>query len=88
MISKSRMADLVKDIDPNIYMEEDVEEILLSYVDEFVDRVLNDASMIAKHRHMNIIEVKDVQQYISKYNFLVLFLQNFKMVLFYFRSKL
>lgn len=61
------MADLIRDIDPNIHMEDEVEEILLSYVDEFVDRVLNGASIIAKHRHVNNIEVKDVQQFISKY---------------------
>jgi len=66
MISKSRMADLVRDIDPNLSMEDDVEEILLSYVDEFVDRVLNGASMIARHRKVNVIEVKDVQQYLNR----------------------
>lgn len=61
------MADLIRDIDPNIYLEEDVEEILLGYVDDFVDRVINGASMIAKHRHVKNIEVKDVQMFISKY---------------------
>lgn len=59
------MSDLVRDIDPNIYVDDDVEEILLSYVDDFVDRVLNGASLIAKHRHNQNIEVKDVQQFIS-----------------------
>lgn len=59
------MADLIRDIDPNINMEEEVEEILLGYVDEFIDRVLNGASLIAKHRGVNNIEVKDVQQFIS-----------------------
>ncbi|XP_022910424.1 transcription initiation factor TFIID subunit 12 [Onthophagus taurus] len=66
VLTKTRMADLVRDIDPNIYMEDEVEEILLSYVDEFVDRVLNGASLIAKHRHVNNIEVKDIQQFISR----------------------
>lgn len=67
VLSKTRMSDLVRDIDPNIYMEDEVEEILLTYVDEFVDRVLNGASLIAKHRHVNTIEVKDVQQFVSMY---------------------
>lgn len=69
------MADLVRDIDPNIHMEDEVEEILLSYVDEFVDRVLNGASIIAKHRHVNNIEVKDVQQFISMHRMFCLKLQ-------------
>ncbi|KAK9680554.1 Transcription initiation factor TFIID subunit A [Popillia japonica] len=60
------MADLIRDIDPNIHMEDEVEEILLSYIDEFVDRVLNGASIIAKHRHVSNIEVKDVQQFINR----------------------
>lgn len=68
------MADLIRDIDPNIYMEDEVEEILLGYVDEFVDRVLNGASKIAKHRHVNNIEVKDVQQFISKCFIIITFL--------------
>ncbi|KAI4465038.1 transcription initiation factor tfiid subunit 12 [Holotrichia oblita] len=66
VLTKTRMADLIRDIDPNIHMEDEVEEILLSYIDEFVDRVLNGASIIAKHRHVNNIEVKDVQQFINR----------------------
>ncbi|GJQ70112.1 Taf12 [Trypoxylus dichotomus] len=66
VLTKTRMSDLIRDIDPNIHMEDEVEEILLSYVDEFVDRVLNGASIIAKHRHVNNIEVKDVQQFINR----------------------
>lgn len=73
VLTKTRMSDLVRDIDPNIYMEEDVEELLLSYVDDFVDRVLTGASQVAKHRHVNTIEVKDVQQFIS--NFILHFLK-------------
>lgn len=68
VITKTRMADLVRDIDPNIYMEDEVEELLLNYVDDFVDRVLDGASLIAKHRHVNTIEVKDVQQYLSTFH--------------------
>ncbi|XP_065163891.1 transcription initiation factor TFIID subunit 12 [Atheta coriaria] len=66
VLSKTRLADLIRDIDPNIYLEEDVEEILLGYVDDFVDRVINGASMIAKHRHVKNIEVKDVQMFINR----------------------
>lgn len=60
------MADLVRNTDPNLNLEDEVEEFILNYVDEFVDRVLRGASLIAKHREGKTIEVKDVQQFLSK----------------------
>lgn len=58
--------DLVRDIDPNLILEDEVEELILSYVDVFVDRVLNGARKIASHRQEKTIEVKDVQQFLSE----------------------
>lgn len=65
-LPKSRLADLIRDIDPNLTLEDEVEELILNYVDEFIDRVLKGACLIAKHRQGNgTIEVKDVQQFLS-----------------------
>ncbi|CAH1972797.1 unnamed protein product [Acanthoscelides obtectus] len=66
VLTKQRLHDLVRETDQTLNLEEEVEEIILSYVDEFVDRVLNGASMIAKNRHANTIEVKDVQQFLNR----------------------
>lgn len=66
VLPKSRLADLVKEIDTNLHLEEDVEEVLMNYVDDFIDRVINGACMIAKHRQDNTIEVKDVQQFLIR----------------------
>lgn len=66
VLPKSRLADLVKEIDTNLHLEDDVEEFLMKYVDEFIDRVINGACLIAKHRQDNTIEVKDVQQFLIR----------------------
>ncbi|XP_018334434.1 transcription initiation factor TFIID subunit 12 isoform X2 [Agrilus planipennis] len=66
ILNKTRLNDLVRDTDPNLNLEDEVEELLLSYVDGFVDGVLNGASLIAKHRHVNAIEVKDIQQFLNR----------------------
>lgn len=66
VLPKTRLADLVRDTDPNLNLEDEVEELILNYVDEFVDRVLRGACLIAKHRDDKTIEVKDVQQFLSK----------------------
>ncbi|KAL3265244.1 hypothetical protein HHI36_009458 [Cryptolaemus montrouzieri] len=66
VLSKQRLQDVIRDTDPSLNLEEEVEEIILNYVDEFVDKVLNGAALIAKNRHINTIEVKDVQQYLTR----------------------
>ncbi|CAH1160242.1 unnamed protein product [Phaedon cochleariae] len=66
VLTKQRLQDLVRETDQTLNLEEEVEEIILSYVDEFVDRCLNGAALIAKNRHTNTIDVKDVQQFLNR----------------------
>ena len=66
ILTKQRLQDLVRDTDATLNLEDEVEEIILNYVDEFVDRCLNGAALIAKNRHVNTIEVKDVQQFLNR----------------------
>ncbi|KAH1028520.1 transcription initiation factor TFIID subunit 12 [Dendroctonus ponderosae] len=66
IVSRQKLQDLVREIDHTITLEDDVEDILLSYVDDFVDRCLNGATLIAKNRNGNSIEVKDVQQFLNR----------------------
>nr|XP_023014199.1 transcription initiation factor TFIID subunit 12 [Leptinotarsa decemlineata] len=66
LLTKQRLQDLVRETDQTLNLEEEVEEIILNYVDEFVDRCLNGAALIAKNRHTNTIEVKDVQQFLNR----------------------
>ncbi|CAG9854154.1 unnamed protein product [Phyllotreta striolata] len=66
VLTKQRLQDLVRETDQTLNLEEEVEEIILGYVDEFVDRCLNGAALIAKNRNNNTIEVKDVQQFLNR----------------------
>ncbi|XP_030767283.1 transcription initiation factor TFIID subunit 12 [Sitophilus oryzae] len=66
VVTKQRLQDLVREIDSTLNLEDDVEEQLLAYVDEFVDHCLEGAAMIAKHRGCSSIEVKDVQQILNR----------------------
>ncbi|KAK5644089.1 hypothetical protein RI129_007934 [Pyrocoelia pectoralis] len=66
ILSKPRLLDLVRDTDSSLLLEDDVEEALLAYADEFINRTLEGAVNLAKHRHINTIEVKDVQLYLGR----------------------
>lgn len=57
----------MKEIDPCEQLDEEVEDLLLQLVDDFVTSTVNTACMFAKHRNANVLEVKDVQLYLGKY---------------------
>ncbi|XP_043282809.1 transcription initiation factor TFIID subunit 12 [Venturia canescens] len=64
-LSKARLQDLVKEVDPTEQLDEEVEEMLLQLADDFVETTVNAACLIAKHRHANTVEVKDVQLHLE-----------------------
>lgn len=66
-MTKERLRELVKEVDPNEQLEEDVEDLMLQISDDFVEEVVRAACIFAKHRKSNIVEVKDVQIYLGKY---------------------
>lgn len=39
ILSKQRLQDIIRDTDPTLNLEDEVEEIILNYVDEFIDKV-------------------------------------------------
>lgn len=65
LLTKIRLRELVKEVDPNEQLEEDVEELMMQVSDEFVDEVVKAACRFAKHRKSTIVEVKDVQLYLG-----------------------
>lgn len=67
LLTKTRLRELVKEVDPNEQLEEDVEDLMLQLSDDFVNELVRAACMFAKHRKSNIVEVKDVQIYLGKY---------------------
>ncbi|GAB6026731.1 Transcription initiation factor TFIID subunit 12 [Chamberlinius hualienensis] len=61
VLSKQRLQDLVREVDPNEQLDDDVEEMLLQIADDFIENVVTNSCLLAKHRKANTLEVKDVQ---------------------------
>lgn len=69
IISKPRLQELVREVDPSEQLDEEVEEILLQIADDFIDDSINAACAYAKHRKGNKVEVRDLQLHLErKYN--------------------
>ncbi|KAH0945207.1 hypothetical protein HN011_010741 [Eciton burchellii] len=65
-LTKTRLQDLVREVDPTEQLDEEVEEMLLQLADDFVETTVNAACLFAKHRHANTVEVKDVQLHLER----------------------
>lgn len=55
-------------MDPCEQLDEEVEDLLLQLVDDFVNSTVNTACTFAKHRNASTVEIKDVQLYLGKFN--------------------
>lgn len=67
VLCKRRLQELVREVDPNEFLEEDVEEMLLQIADDFIDGVINASCQLAKHRSSNTLEPKDVQAHLEQH---------------------
>jgi len=66
VLTKKRLQDLVKEIDPMEVLDEDVEDVLLQIADDFIENVVTSGCMMAKHRKSSTLEVKDVQLHLQR----------------------
>lgn len=73
LLTKPRLQELVREVDPNEQLDEEVEDCLLQIADEFVENVINGSCLLAKHRvqngqpnRENKVEVKDVQLFLER----------------------
>lgn len=66
ILTRMRLQDLVREVDPNEQLDEDVEEVLLQMADDFVDSAITAACLLAKHRKSNTVEVKDLQLHLER----------------------
>ncbi|KAG0727412.1 Transcription initiation factor TFIID subunit 12 [Chionoecetes opilio] len=66
VLNKQRITELVREVDPTEQLEEEVEEMLLSIADDFIESTVNAACRLAKHRGARSLDVKDVQMYLER----------------------
>lgn len=66
ILTKPRLQELVREIDPTEQLDEEVEEILLQIADDFIESTVNAACLLAKHRKVPKVEVKDVQLHLER----------------------
>ncbi|KAM4796503.1 transcription initiation factor TFIID subunit 12 [Rhinophrynus dorsalis] len=66
VLTKKKLHDLVREVDPNEQLDEDVEEMLLQIADDFIESVVSAACQLARHRRSNTLEVKDVQLHLER----------------------
>lgn len=67
ILTKPRLQELVREIDPTEQLDEEVEELLLQIADDFVENTVNAACLLAKHRKVAKVEVRDVQLHLGKF---------------------
>ncbi|CAD0204737.1 unnamed protein product [Chrysodeixis includens] len=66
LLSRPRLQELVREVDPTVQLDEEVEEMLLQLADDFIDTALNAACAMAKHRHAPSVELRDVQMHLER----------------------
>lgn len=67
LLSRTRLQDLVREVDSSEQLDEEVEDLLLQLADDFVESTVNAACLLAKHRKSTTVEVKDVQLHLGKW---------------------
>ncbi|KAJ2954699.1 hypothetical protein O0L34_g3000 [Tuta absoluta] len=66
VLSRPRLQELVREVDPTVQLDEEVEDMLLQIADDFIDSTLNAACALAKHRHASTAELRDVQLHLER----------------------
>jgi len=66
VLDRTRLRELVKEVDPLEQMDDDVEDVLLQVADDFIESVVASSCQLAKHRRSNSLEAKDVQLYLER----------------------
>jgi len=66
LMDKKRLQDLVNEIDPNMQLDDDLEEMLMKVLSDFVDDAVLSGCTLAQHRKSNTLDVKDIKLHLDK----------------------
>nr|CAG4638156.1 EOG090X0HZC [Chydorus sphaericus] len=66
VLTRARLQDLVREVDPNEQLDEEVEELLLQIADDFIESTVNASCQLAKHRQALTLDVTDVQMHLER----------------------
>nr|CAG4642176.1 EOG090X0HZC [Eurycercus lamellatus] len=66
VLTRGRLQDLVREVDPNEQLDEEVEELLLQIADDFIESTVNASCQLAKHRQASTLDVTDVQMHLER----------------------
>lgn len=66
VITRKKLQELVGQISAGEVLDQEVEEVLLEVVDDFIDSVTTFACSLAKHRNSNTLEVRDLMAHLER----------------------
>uniref|UniRef100_A0A1I8HH23 Transcription initiation factor TFIID subunit 12 n=2 Tax=Macrostomum lignano TaxID=282301 RepID=A0A1I8HH23_9PLAT len=66
-VEPRQLADLAKQLDPTLLLDDEVSDLLLELADDFVDAVAHQACQLAKHRGSSVLEAKDVALVVERH---------------------
>ncbi|KAJ3273004.1 hypothetical protein HDV01_004910 [Terramyces sp. JEL0728] len=66
IVSKERIKQLLRRIDPEQRLDADVEDVLLDLTGEFIKSVTKTASLLCRHRQGEALEAHDAQMFVEK----------------------
>ncbi|VVC93164.1 unnamed protein product [Leptidea sinapis] len=65
-LTRAKLQELVREVDPTVLLDGEVEEVLLNLADDFMHAVVHGSCSVAKKRQASAVELKDVLQQLCK----------------------
>jgi len=66
VLTRGRLQELVREVDPNEQLDEEVEELLLQIADDFIESTVTASCQLAKHRNASSLDITDVQMHLER----------------------
>eukprot|EP00048_Salpingoeca_helianthica_P022044 m.16059 g.16059 ORF g.16059 m.16059 type:complete len:195 (-) comp6808_c0_seq1:38-622(-) len=66
VLSRARLGELVKEIDPTQSLDNDVEDALIEIANDFIEKAVSASCQLAKHRGSTTLEAKDVMLHLER----------------------